>query len=344
MTDTTDIAALIKSAMLSCAEAFSMEIAGSIENDIGRELTDTECKQVSDAVSRLLDTPEQLKAERQRCAEITEQYVDRTTALSFATQRAEAAESRVGVLEGIIARKEFEALKGDQVPVGKFVFEPSGERWHHIKHGEYQHTEPKLKLVKLFTAPQKPVAIDSDIVLDANRYRFLRDEDAWGEDSDSWDVETRTGLISSENLMGGLSPDHFDAAIDARMAASDIPFLNPITAPQKPFMDQSPSWWVYKIDPTFDGSKWNNEYRATDSYELAKWKDPNCQPLYTHPQKLVVPAEATGHDARMSVGFNRYAQSGYMDGWNACRKAVIEAAGSTVKPDHPGDFTDKVGK
>lgn len=53
-------------------------------------------------------------------------------------------------------KTDIAALKGDQVPVGKFVFEPSGERWHHIKHGEHQHAEPKLKLVKLFTAPQKP--------------------------------------------------------------------------------------------------------------------------------------------------------------------------------------------
>lgn len=70
---------------------------------------------------------------------------------------------------------------------------------------------------------------DSDIIRDANRYRFLRDEDSWGEDSNSWDVETRTGLISSENLME-LRLDHFDAAIDTRMAASDIPFLNPVTS------------------------------------------------------------------------------------------------------------------
>jgi len=74
---------------------------------------------------------------------------------------------------------------------------------------------------------QMPVAIYADVIRDANRYRFLRDEDSWGEDSDSWDVETRTGLISSENLME-LRLDHFDAAIDARMAASDIPFLNPV--------------------------------------------------------------------------------------------------------------------
>ncbi|CNF81931.1 TPA: hypothetical protein PXM19_002413 [Yersinia enterocolitica] len=78
-----------------------------------------------------------------------------------------------------------------------------------------------------------PVTIDSGVIRDANRYRFLRDEDAWGEDSDSWDVETRTGLISSENLME-LRLDNFDAAIDARMAASDIPFLNPANASQKP--------------------------------------------------------------------------------------------------------------
>lgn len=70
--------------------------------------------------------------------------------------------------------------------------------------------------------------VNSDVIRDANRYRFLRDEDSWGEDSNSWDVETRTGLISSENLME-LRLDHFDAAIDARMAASDIPFLNPAT-------------------------------------------------------------------------------------------------------------------
>lgn len=89
-----------------------------------------------------------------------------------------------------------------------------------------------LELIKL-KGEQVPAAIDADIIRDANRYRFLRDEDAWGEDSDSWDVETRTGLISSENLMGGLSPDHFDAAVDARMAASDIPFLNPTTVPKR---------------------------------------------------------------------------------------------------------------
>ncbi|HDL6602077.1 TPA: hypothetical protein ACY4ZU_003999 [Yersinia enterocolitica] len=79
----------------------------------------------------------------------------------------------------------------------------------------------------LFTAPQKPINIDASVIRDANRYRFLRDEDSWGEDSDSWDWETKTGLISWENLCD-VRLDDFDAAIDARMAASDIPPFNVI--------------------------------------------------------------------------------------------------------------------
>ncbi|MFS7304936.1 hypothetical protein [Rahnella inusitata] len=95
----------------------------------------------------------------------------------------------------------------------------------------------ELITIRELKGEQVPMSIDADIIRDANRYRFLRDEDSWGEDSDSWDVETRTGLISSENLME-LRLDHFDAAIDARMAASDIPFLNPVTTQQKPVISK----------------------------------------------------------------------------------------------------------
>ncbi|MBZ0057137.1 MULTISPECIES: hypothetical protein [unclassified Leclercia] len=42
------------------------------------------------------------------------------------------------------------------------------------------------------------------------------------------------------------------------------------------------------------------------------------------PQPAVVPPEATAHDARMAVGFNRYMQAGYIDGWNACRAAMLK--------------------
>lgn len=96
-------------------------------------------------------------------------------------QRAEAAEAIVADVEeviGLLAEREWaehctktdtgkrleEAITelhneaapdevDNQQAVGKFAFEPIGERWHHIKHGEAQHTEPKLPLVKLFSQP-----------------------------------------------------------------------------------------------------------------------------------------------------------------------------------------------
>jgi len=47
-----------------------------------------------------------------------------------------------------------------------------------------------------------------DLERDATRYRFLRDEDNWGEDSgsDCWEV------------LGESSADSFDAVVDSRIA------------------------------------------------------------------------------------------------------------------------------
>lgn len=39
-----------------------------------------------------------------------------------------------------------------------------------------------------------------------------------------------------------------------------------------------------------------------------------------------VPEETDLDSARMAVGFNRYIQAGYVDGWNACRAAMLAAA------------------
>lgn len=99
-------------------------------------------------------------------------------------KRAEAAEAIVADVEeviGLLAEREWaehctktdigkrleEAITelhneaapdvvDNQKAVGKFVFEPMGERWHHIKHGEAQHAEPKLPMVPLFTHPAAP--------------------------------------------------------------------------------------------------------------------------------------------------------------------------------------------
>ena len=68
-------------------------------------------------------------------------------------QRAKAAEASVGVLEGIIARKEFDSQKGEQAPYG--FIDPNAETggmWvkNRAREGD-QFAAP------IFTVPQKPI-------------------------------------------------------------------------------------------------------------------------------------------------------------------------------------------
>ncbi|EKN4749194.1 hypothetical protein FG466_004066 [Yersinia enterocolitica] len=145
-------------------------------------------------------------------------------------ERAEKAEAELSVAN--------EKLKGEQVPVeyqyryhnhgtgcGEWCRVLTKERYEELQREHAGDNDFAFRM--LFTAPQKPINIDASVIRDANRYRFLRDEDSWGEDSDSWVWETKTGLISWENLCD-VRLDDFDAAIDARMAASDIPPFNVI--------------------------------------------------------------------------------------------------------------------
>ena len=118
MTDTTDVAALRESAesIMNLLE----NLAGYEPQDIDMDAVelrfedengfDTGCdisivdtsRQSADIIRALLD---QLEAERQRVAEITEQYVDRTTALSFASQRVEKAEKSNAFLKEELAQQ-----------------------------------------------------------------------------------------------------------------------------------------------------------------------------------------------------------------------------------------------
>ncbi|MHA3496367.1 hypothetical protein [Yersinia enterocolitica] len=135
--------------------------------------------------------------------------------------------SRLNAAEAALSAAS-EKLKGEQVPVAVIVL---SKNWPDAGRKVIDYYLEKIQHLpvgtELFTAPQKPINIDESVIRDANRYRFLRDEDSWGEDSDSWDWETKTGLISWENLCD-VRLDDFDAAIDARMAASDIPPFNVI--------------------------------------------------------------------------------------------------------------------
>ncbi len=101
MTHKTDIASLMRD-MRDLADRI-VECQG--ENSDGEEITrlydqsDTTFK-----AQNILLVMSALETERQRVAEITEQYVDSTTALSFATQRAEAAEKSNAFLKAELAK------------------------------------------------------------------------------------------------------------------------------------------------------------------------------------------------------------------------------------------------
>ncbi|WON77534.1 hypothetical protein [Serratia sp. UGAL515B_01] len=63
-------------------------------------------------------------------------------------------------LEQLLALELLAASEAQGVLAGKFVLEPLEQRYHHIKRGEYQHTEPKLPMINLFTAPPAPAVPD----------------------------------------------------------------------------------------------------------------------------------------------------------------------------------------
>jgi len=88
-----------------------------------------------------LQQVDQLEAEHQRCAEITEQYVDRTTALSFATQRAEAAEKeREGLQKALVIYGdeilELRAKLANPVVLSDCSFEAVSHMAHWYSEGE----------------------------------------------------------------------------------------------------------------------------------------------------------------------------------------------------------------
>lgn len=75
-----------------------------------------------------------------------------------------------------------------------------------------------------------------------------------------------------------------------------------------------------------------------DGKQIGEWQDmdkgfydqydPYCRRiLYTAPPAPAVPEETDLDSARMAVGFNRYIQAGYVDGWNACRAAMLDGPG-----------------
>ncbi|MDU3360809.1 MAG: hypothetical protein E7E35_24815 [Klebsiella sp.] len=83
-------------------------------------------------------------------------------------------------------------------------------------------------ILEVLNAPcshAEPAPIEANIARDAQRYRFLRDKDAFGDDGEP-------GLASWDELIE-LDMNEFDAAIDARMAHPSVDFLTLDNALQK---------------------------------------------------------------------------------------------------------------
>ncbi|HFT4300106.1 TPA: DUF551 domain-containing protein [Klebsiella quasipneumoniae] len=83
----------------------------------------------------------------------------------------------------------------------------------------------ELSRMALAAMDGEPVALTANIERDAQRYRFLRERDAFGDDGEP-------GLASWDDLIE-LDTNEFDAAIDARMAHPSVDFLALDNALQK---------------------------------------------------------------------------------------------------------------
>lgn len=107
----------------------------------------------------------QLEAERQRAAGSEEELHKALHREKAAERKLLAAQDSIGVLEGVIARKEFDALKGDQVPVDTGIFTRDEltvvckARVRDMPENYADHQIAKVALRSLFTAPQKPVVL-----------------------------------------------------------------------------------------------------------------------------------------------------------------------------------------
>ena len=126
--------------------------------------------EISVKATELVLILDQLEAERQRrdaaekdSGELEQSLNVANAATQAWKQRANAAEASVGVLEGTIARKEFDALKGEQVPVSNPVLAYADSYRAMARRGSDfvpiwgVITDLERNIAPLFTAQQSPV-------------------------------------------------------------------------------------------------------------------------------------------------------------------------------------------
>lgn len=145
----------------------------------------------------------------------------------------------------------------------------------------------------------------------ANRYRFLRDKDAFGD-------ENAPGLVSLDGL-AELDAGDFDAAVDERVLSCDIPQYI-LTEAQERTATTGVYAELYRL---------RDEIKGPDGFDT--WKDAAIAE-----RKARVELEMAGHQVRAIDYLGAMAAfhsdewhkmgpiSGYMHGWNACRAAMLQ--------------------
>ncbi|MGZ0476508.1 DUF551 domain-containing protein, partial [Citrobacter freundii] len=161
---------------------------------------------------------------------------------------------------------------------------------------------------------------DYDIHRDANRYRFLRDKDAFGD-------EGAQGLASWDDL-AELDMGDFDSAVDARLLSCEMP-QHILTEAHERTATAGVYAELYRLREEIKGPAGFDTWKdAAIAERKARVELEKAGPRFGDIDYLGAMA-AFHSDEWHKMG----PITGYMNGWNACRAAMLQVGNSPVSPD-----------
>lgn len=183
----------------------------------------------------------------------------------------------------------------------------------HVEYGFKENLESSWNS-RENTAPAQPVIPEQselryDIHRDANRYRFLRDKDAFGD-------EGATGLSSWDDL-AELDTGEFDSAVDARILSFEVPQYI-LTKTQEIAATAGVYAELYRL---------REEVKGPDGFDT--WKDAAIsekKKRIEFERRAIEINYLTAMSAFHSDKWHKMDPiTGYMHGWNACRDEILKA-------------------